>query len=153
TDVPLDMNFHNGLGWMLSTLGASTIQGAGPVAHHAGAMIHYRAQLYALPEHRLGVVVLANSGSAGRSVDRVATEALALALEAKAGIRQPKPEKVAPMEKASNFVLTGSIPICDAASSSSRIAIHARPMREFRKRRMKKMERTINPNTKKYHGR
>jgi CubicO group peptidase (beta-lactamase class C family) len=95
-DVPLDMNFHNGLGWMLSTLGASTIQGAGPVAHHAGAMIHYRAQMYALPEHKLGVVVLANSGSAGRSVDHVATEALTLALEAKTGIRQPKPEKVAP---------------------------------------------------------
>jgi CubicO group peptidase (beta-lactamase class C family) len=94
--VPLDMNFHNGLGWMLSTLGASTIQGAGPVAHHAGAMIHYRAQMYALPEHKLGVIVLANSGSGGHSVDRVATEALTLALEAKTGIRQPKPEKVAP---------------------------------------------------------
>jgi CubicO group peptidase (beta-lactamase class C family) len=96
TDVPLDMNFHNGLGWMLSTLGASTIQGGGPVAHHAGAMINYRAQLYALPEHKLGVVVLANSGSAGLSVDHIATEALGLALEAKTGIRQRKPEKVAP---------------------------------------------------------
>jgi CubicO group peptidase (beta-lactamase class C family) len=96
TDVPLDFNFHDGLGWMLSTLGASTIQGGGPVAHHAGAMINYRAQMYALPEHKLGVVVLANSGSAGRSIDRVATEALGLALEARTGIRQPKPEKVAP---------------------------------------------------------
>lgn len=96
TDVPLDMNFHNGLGWMLSTLGASTIQNAGPVVHHAGAMINYRAQMYALPEHKLGVVVLANSASAGRSVDHVATEALSLALEAKTGIRQPKPEKVPP---------------------------------------------------------
>lgn len=95
-DVPLDMNFHNGLGWMLSTLGASTLQGAGPVAHHSGAMIHYRAQLYALPEHKLGVVVLANSGSAGHSIDHVATETLKLALEAKTGIRQPKREKVAP---------------------------------------------------------
>lgn len=94
--VPLDFNFHNGLGWMLSTLGASTIQGAGPVAHHAGAMINYRAQIYALPEHKLGVVVLANSGSAGPSIDRVATAALGLALEARTGIRQPKPEKIAP---------------------------------------------------------
>jgi CubicO group peptidase (beta-lactamase class C family) len=96
TDIPLDFNFHNGLGWMLSTLGDSTIQGAGPVAHHAGAMINYRAQMYALPEHKLGVVVLANSASAGRSIDRVATETLKLALEAKTGIRQPKPEKIAP---------------------------------------------------------
>ncbi len=30
-DVPLDLNFHNGLGWMLSTLGSSTIENAGPV--------------------------------------------------------------------------------------------------------------------------
>jgi len=96
SDVPLDFNFRNGLGWMLSTLGASTIQGAGPVAHHAGAMIHYRAQIYALPEQKLGVVVLANSGSAGQSIDRVATEALGLALEARTGIRQRKPDKLAP---------------------------------------------------------
>ena len=96
TDVPLDLNFHNGLGWMLSTLGSSTIQNAGLVAHHAGATIHYRAQLYALPEQKLGVVVLANSNSAGRSVDRVATETLGLALEAKTGIKQPKPEIVPP---------------------------------------------------------
>jgi CubicO group peptidase (beta-lactamase class C family) len=95
-DVALDFNFRNGLGWMLSTLGTSTIRGAGPVAHHSGAMIHYRSQLYVLPEHKLGVVVLANSQSAGRSVDRVATEALGLALEAKTGIRQQKLEKVAP---------------------------------------------------------
>lgn len=99
TAVPLDFNFHNGLGWMLSTLGDSTIQGAGPVAHHAGAMIHYRAQLYALPEHKLGVVVLANSGSAGHSVDRVATETLKLALEAKTGIRQAKPVKTPPADQ------------------------------------------------------
>jgi len=95
-DVPLDLDFHNSLGWMLSTLGTSTIQGAGPVAHHAGAMIHYRAQMYALPEQRLGVVVLANSGSAGQSVDRIATEVLGLALEARTGIKQRKPEGVAP---------------------------------------------------------
>lgn len=93
-DVPLDLNFHQGLGWMLSTLGASTIENAGPVAHHAGAMINYRGQLYALPEHKLGVIVLANSASAGRAIDRVATEALGLALEAKTGIKQPKRAKV-----------------------------------------------------------
>lgn len=94
TAVPLDLNFHNGLGWMLSTLGGSTIQNAGPVAHHAGAMLHFRSQIYALPSHKLGVVVLANSGTAGRVVDRVATETLALALEAKTGIRQPARQRV-----------------------------------------------------------
>jgi CubicO group peptidase (beta-lactamase class C family) len=94
TDVPLDLNFHQGLGWMLSTLGASTIENAGPVAHHAGAMINYRGQLYALPEHKLGVIVLASSASAGRAIDHVATEALGLALEAKTGIKQPKHAKI-----------------------------------------------------------
>ena len=95
TDVPLDFNFRNGLGWMLSTLGASSIENAGPVAHHGGATLYFRAQLYALPEHKLGVIVLANSGSAGRTVDHVATEALTLALEAKTGIKQAKRIEVA----------------------------------------------------------
>lgn len=90
SDVPLDFNFQIGLGWMLSTLGKSTIENAGPVAHHGGAIGMFRSQMYLLPQHKLGVVVLANSGSAASVVDLVATEVLALALEAKTGIRQPK---------------------------------------------------------------
>ena len=94
TDVALDFNFRNGLGWMLSTLGGATIENAGPVAHHAGGTPNFRAQMYALPAHRLGVVVMANSGSAGAVVDRVATETLALALQAKTGIKQPQRTRV-----------------------------------------------------------
>lgn len=94
TAVPLDFNFHVGLGWMLSTVGRSTIENAGIVAHHAGATILFRSQMYLLPEHKLGVVVLANSSTAQQVVDRVATEALSLALEAKTGIRQPERSKV-----------------------------------------------------------
>ena len=89
SDVPLDLNFQVGLGWMLSTLGRSTIQGGGVVAHHAGATDMFRSQIYILPEHKLGVVVLANSSTAREVVDHVATEALALALEAKTGVKQP----------------------------------------------------------------
>jgi CubicO group peptidase (beta-lactamase class C family) len=92
--VPLDLNFSVGLGWMLSTLGQSTLQNAGPVAHHGGAIGMFRSQMYLLPQHKLGVVVLANSNSAMGLVDRAATEALSLALEAKTGIQQPKPVKV-----------------------------------------------------------
>jgi CubicO group peptidase (beta-lactamase class C family) len=92
--VPLDLNFSVGLGWMLSTLGKSTLQNAGPVAHHGGVIGMFRSQLYVLPQHKLGVVVLANSGSAMGLVDRVATEALSLALEVKTGIQQPEPSKV-----------------------------------------------------------
>jgi len=35
-DVPLDLDFSVGFGWMLSGLGDIDIQNAGPVAHHAG---------------------------------------------------------------------------------------------------------------------
>lgn len=90
TSVPLDSNFHVGLGWMLSTLGKSTIQNAGPVAHHGGSIGMFRSALYVLPQHKLGVVVLGNSGSADGVVDRIATETLKLALQTKAGIQQPE---------------------------------------------------------------
>jgi CubicO group peptidase (beta-lactamase class C family) len=89
--VPLDVGFRVGLGWMLSTLGSDTLVGGGPVAHHAGATIHFRSQLYALPLHKLGVIVAASSGSARGVVDTVAKRALALALQAKTGIHQPGP--------------------------------------------------------------
>lgn len=93
-EVPLDRNFHVGLGWMLSTLGRNTIQGGGVVAHHAGATRLFQSQLYVLPEHKLGVVVLANSSAARQVVDRVATEALALELEVKTGIKQPRVQAI-----------------------------------------------------------
>ncbi len=95
TAVELDRNFRVGLGWMLSTLGQSTLQNAGPVAHHAGSIGMFRSQMYVLPTHKLGVVVLANSGGSQRVVDHIATEALALALEAKTGIRQPERTRAA----------------------------------------------------------
>ncbi len=98
TDQPLDVHFHVGLGWMLSVLSAHTIEGAGTVAHHGGATIFHRAQLIALPEHKLGVVVLANSDSAGQVVGRIAAEALQLALAVKTGIHQPPPPTVSASE-------------------------------------------------------
>ncbi|HYC42514.1 MAG TPA: hypothetical protein VEB70_05960 [Noviherbaspirillum sp.] len=53
----------------------------------------HNSQLIALPNHKLGVVVLANSANARPVVDEVATETLKLALEAKTGIRQPDKTK------------------------------------------------------------
>lgn len=93
--VQLDFNFQTGLGWMLSTLGKSTIENAGPVAHHSGAIGMFRSQMYLLPRHKLGVVVLANSGTATSVVDHIANETLTLALEAKTGITQPAHTKPA----------------------------------------------------------
>jgi len=99
TDVPLDFNFRMGLGWMLSTFGTAGIANAGTVAHHQGGTLLFRSHLYILPEHKLGVVVVSNSSTAGLAVDHIAAETLALALEAKTGIRQPEISKVQPDEK------------------------------------------------------
>ena len=87
-DVALDLNVHVGLGWMLSSLGRSAIQGGGIVAHHAGATRLFCSQLYILPQHKLGVVVLANSSAARQLVDHVASQALALELALKTGTTQ-----------------------------------------------------------------
>src|SRR5512141_984499 len=92
-DVPLDLDFRVGLGWLLGGPGGIDIRNGGPVAHHAGATLLFHGQLIVLPERKLGVVVLANSATAGRVVGKVATEALKLALEAKTGDRQPEREK------------------------------------------------------------
>lgn len=85
--VPLDFDFRIGLAWML---GGNDIRNAGPVAQHGGATLNHRSQLIVLPEQKLGVVVMSNSATAGGVVNKVATEALTLALEAKSGIKQPE---------------------------------------------------------------
>ena len=85
---PLDRNYHVGLGWMLSTLNANTIEHAGPVAHHSGGPIFFRSKLMILPEQKLGVVVLTNSDTARQVANTIATETLKLALEVKTGIQQ-----------------------------------------------------------------
>ena len=50
------------------------------------------------------------------------------------------PPNVAPIAKASSLMLRVLMPIAAAASSSSRIATHARPMRESSRRREMKIE-------------
>lgn len=85
-NVPLDLDFRVGLAWMLSGI---NIQNAGLVAHHGGATLCHRSQLIILPEHKLGIVVLANSATAGSVINKVATEGLKLAVEVKTGIKQP----------------------------------------------------------------
>jgi CubicO group peptidase (beta-lactamase class C family) len=97
---PLDLDFASGLGWMLGPMDGMEIRNAGPVAHQGGATLQHRGHLVVLPEQKLGVVVLANSASAGRLVNQVAVETLKLALEAKAGITQaPLPRKSSSAEE------------------------------------------------------
>lgn len=97
-DVPLDFNFDIGLGWFLIRQG---IDGSEKVISHGGGTPCFFSQMIGLPEHKLGVVVLANSCSAGSTVADVGVAALKLALEAKTGFRQSLETKIvkAPIEE------------------------------------------------------
>lgn len=101
-NVPLDFDFHMGLGWMLNGV---DVPRAGTVANHGGTTLNYHTLMVVLPEHKLGVVVLSNSANSEDVVSEAATETLKLALEAKAGITQP--EHAPPAE-------AGNIPLTDA---------------------------------------
>ncbi len=90
SNVPLDLDFQIGLGWFLNEF---DMKNAGLVASHGGTLSLFHSQLIILPEHKLGVVVLANSSSSIHVVNRIAEETLELALEEKTGIRQPDSEE------------------------------------------------------------
>jgi CubicO group peptidase (beta-lactamase class C family) len=96
--IPLDLDFHIGLGWMLGGLGDIDIKNAGPVVHHSGATLYHRGTLVMLPDKKLGVVVLSNSSTAGQVISKLAAETLKLALEAKTGITQPERQRVERMD-------------------------------------------------------
>ena len=87
-DSPLNFDQRFGLGWMLSGL---RIHGGGTTAWHNGSTKAFMSQIALLPEKRLGVVVLANSDTAGALVYDTAELALKLALEARDGVQQPEP--------------------------------------------------------------
>lgn len=136
---PLDFDLHTGLGWMLNSLGTDTLRNAGPVAHHAGATVHFHSQMYVLPAHRLGVIVAANSASAGKLVDTAAKRALGLVLEARTGIRQ--------VPLAPEFVSSGE-PLSDEQLTTwegeyATVAGHARVWRDGRKLKVQAMEQEL----------
>jgi CubicO group peptidase (beta-lactamase class C family) len=83
--VALDMDLRVGLGWMLGQPG---LDHAGPVVSHSGGTLGSASQLMLLPEHKLGVIVLANSPAGSRMLTGIAVQALKLALAAKTGIRE-----------------------------------------------------------------
>jgi CubicO group peptidase (beta-lactamase class C family) len=83
TKVPLDLDFRIGLGWFI---GPSI--GDAKVVSHGGWLPPFVSAMSAVPSHKLGVVVLANSGAI-ESVERIAREALEVALEVKTGSRTP----------------------------------------------------------------
>ncbi len=88
TGIPLDLDVSIGLGWMLGSGKRFGIAGAGVVAEHSGGVPGFLSQLITFPEHRLGVVVLSNSSSAGDTVARMAIKTLKLAFEARTSFPQ-----------------------------------------------------------------
>ena len=81
-DAPLAFDSLVGLGWMLHGI---QVPGGGIVASHGGSLPDSHSMLATLPEHKLGVVVLTNSGSSHTAVSKIAGEALRLMLAAQTG--------------------------------------------------------------------
>jgi len=81
-----------GLGWMLHGI---PVPGGGVVASHGGSLPDSHSMLAILPEHKLGVVVLTNSGSSHMAVSKIAGEALRLMLAAREGTLPAAPPAVA----------------------------------------------------------
>ena len=65
SDVPLDFDARWGLSWWLLPLG---LDYAGEVAWHSGGEGMWNSLLVTLPDQKLGVVVLSNSGEAGGAI-------------------------------------------------------------------------------------
>jgi CubicO group peptidase (beta-lactamase class C family) len=83
-EVALDVGNKTGLGWFLSHK-----HDIGAVAAHGGATLFHRSLLTVLPEHKLGVVILANSPPSGDLIDKVTTASLKLAVAIKTGQHLP----------------------------------------------------------------
>jgi len=113
-NCPLDFGHRFGLGWILSGL---PIAHDGRQAWHNGGTKAFLSQLALLPDHKLGVVVLANADCAGRLVFETAEEALQLALEVRHGIAPPpktlepelKPARAALEQRVGDYSLMGSL--------------------------------------------
>ncbi|WP_148715595.1 serine hydrolase domain-containing protein [Chitinolyticbacter meiyuanensis] len=75
-DNRYDGDCRIGLGWVVSPCGLTPVAPGVPMIHHDGSTIGFNAQLMLLPEQKLGVIVLANSDSAGGYASELATDAL-----------------------------------------------------------------------------
>jgi len=85
-DVPLDLDIINGLGWFLEQ---DRIPGSGPMVRHGGTTLAFAAELVLLPQHELGVAVLANADGSRFIVSRLAEEILTRTLSGMPDSRLP----------------------------------------------------------------
>ena len=89
--IALDLDLRRGLGFLLSR---AELAHAGTVVWHTGWTPGHHAQLMVLPDHGVGVVVLARSATAGPVVDAVAMQALETELLETEDIDPPDPAAV-----------------------------------------------------------
>lgn len=83
--VPLDLDQRIGLAWFLETLPAKRGD-AVRMVFHGGSSIYHQAYMALLPDHGLGVVIMANTDTAGALLHAVARDTLRQALKARHGI-------------------------------------------------------------------
>lgn len=87
-DATFDVSRSVGLAWFLDD---GFGEAAGLMARHNGGTPMFFSEFLTLPEHKLAVVVLANSNTAAGVVSEIATETLRLAVESKTGLKTQKP--------------------------------------------------------------
>lgn len=101
--ILLDLGNDIGLSWHINL---PSLNYAGKVAFHNGAVLCYRSVLIMLPYHKLGVVLLSNSGNSMPLIQEAAEETLKQALFIKKGIKPPVKKKAT---AAGNMTLDKSI--------------------------------------------
>lgn len=104
--IGLDLDVHTGLAWQLTR---ADLPDAGVVAWHTGATPDAHAQMMLLPEHGLGVAVLANGSGAAPLVDQVAVTILRAVLEERGVVPRapalpPRAAAVGPTDHQGRFV-------------------------------------------------
>jgi CubicO group peptidase (beta-lactamase class C family) len=82
--VALDVGIQSGLGWFLRNN-----PDIGNLAEHGGATLFHNSLLSVSPEHKLGVVILANSPPSGDLLRKINDTALKLAVAIKVGQQFP----------------------------------------------------------------
>jgi CubicO group peptidase (beta-lactamase class C family) len=93
TSVALDFDFRIGYIWWLCDPDLSY---TGHLCQHGGTTTMTKTSLKILLDHRLGVIILTNSNTAGAMRDAVPTKTLQLALEEKTGLTPPSVVQASP---------------------------------------------------------
>ena len=122
--IPLDLGNPMGLAWFINN---KVLAQKEPVYSHGGGVIAHRTMFMVAPESKLGVVVLANTGSANPR--EIAQKLLQMAWEAKNGEKLPKlkppglkPSVVKPSDfKGTYATLIGKVRVTEKSSQRYKV--------------------------------